>query len=241
MKKITLGLMAIAIVVLACKKANNDVKVPEYVPEISHELSYSPGIEKPDTMSYQYDNTGRVIKFSVSGTYETYEYSPSQVNIKNYETGELVGTGSYNLNANGLITDGSFTYQSDQHTEKFEYNGDGQLVKEFRLGSSWADTIMYTYTNGNMVRQITIYWLSGSKSVDTVSYDFYTDKTSTIEFKNYGQSFRASFNKNLAKSVDSKYVKETFYYESDNKNRIIKETVVDGTDTISYRRFEYTD
>src|ERR1035437_8047354 len=141
MKNKALTLLVIAIVVLACKKANNDEKVTEYVPKISLEISFSPGIEKPDTMSYQYDNTGRLIKYLTSATYETYEYNSSQVNIKNYsKTGELLGTGTYNLNAKGLITDGSLTYQPDQHTEKFEYKSDGLLVKQYRAGNSWADT-----------------------------------------------------------------------------------------------------
>jgi hypothetical protein len=243
MKTALLSLFALAMVLLACNKEDNDPQTQEEsVHKISCVISASPGII-PDTMWYQYDSKGRLTKETYTyKSYDTYEYGASQVTVKKYsKTNEQTGTIIYSLNSKGFVSSFSSDDGSFQYTEKNEYDSNGLLNKVTSASVNYADTAFYKYESGNMVQQISINWHNGVKSVDTSTYTFYTDKTSTIENKNYGLKYQSNLNKDLIKTIASDYSNGTFYYEFDDKTRVINKILKNGTDTLYYLKFEYTD
>ena len=194
-------------------------------------------------MWFKYDDKGRLTKETYTyKSYDTYEYGSSQVMVKQYsKTNELTGSGTFILNSKGYITGGFANYRHDEHTEKYEYDNNGILIKASRIGGYWSDKTTYKYENGNMVQQIIVNRYQNQRSIDTTTYTFFTDKTSTIENKNYGLSYQSNLHKNLKKTVDSKYQKGTFYYKFDDKERVAMQTLKNGIDTIYYLKYSYAD
>lgn len=257
----------------SCNK-DNDNEAKLSVSLISS-VSYFYNGESEGTDNYEYDTQGRIIKMTDNdGNYSTIEYSQSTVTVKDYEDGKLDYTMVFKLNSKGLCTsqeEGDYIaineYDSDGYrkssvsesddyiyTETFTVSGGNYvtIVSEDQTKTKSASIISLDRNRkSNLLKKLSQDFKPQNTLKSTANYlsktdfQFYLDKTNTIEFENMGISFFGKQNKNPVKeekrtsTYDSDTYTDitTYTYEYDSKGRITKQTDNDG----NYSTFTYID
>lgn len=106
------------------------------------------------------------------------------------------------LNADGLVTD----YLNENYPTtliKYEYNTDKSLKAKKNYSNNVLSTItLFTFKDGNLVKDST-FSANGSPNYSR-TYEYYTDKISTIEYSHKGMNFWSGYqSKNvLKKEID---------------------------------------
>lgn len=198
----------------SCKKINppnGKVKGETY----RHQFSNTTDI---DTLSYSYDQQGRVISIQHINGQETYVFNGNSYIYTPLSGVSVTGT----LNSQGLVTSISngFTYSYDQN---------GYLVSW--LGPDFS--YYYTIGNGNILEDSEVN--NGNSSIQ-----YYTH-SSIIDYRDFGRSFEGKQNHNLTLS-DSVSVgqKSTISYTFDSKGRVATETIT-GNGILFVDAFTYFD
>lgn len=266
-------LFAFNLIFNACDKDNDNAENSSN-PLLSS-VSYYYNGQSEGTETYQYDKQGRLIKMTYDdGEYSLIEYSASTVTVKDYEDGELGYTVILNLNSKGQCVsqdeDGDLTayeydsngyrkssvYESDDYiyTETFTVSGGNYvtIVSEDQSITKSASIISPDlFRKSNLFKKLGMSSKPQNTLKSTANYSsktdfqFYLDKSNTIDYENMGVSFLGKQNKNLIKEEKrtSTYESETYTdittytYEYDSIGRVTKQTDNDG----SYSTYTYID
>jgi hypothetical protein len=182
----------------SCKKAippNGKVKGRTY-------RNQSSGPTIIDTLSYSYDQQGRVISIQHITGKETYVYSGNSYIYTPVSGAPITGI----LNNQGLVT-------STSNGESYTYDNDGYLISDI-------DTILsryYTISNGNILADSQIH--NGNSSILYYTY------SSTVDYRDFGKSFMGKANHNLVLSDSLRgLLTNTQSYTFDSKGRVATET-----------------
>jgi hypothetical protein len=260
-----LGIAATAMVFLSCKKDGSTD--PKDVSKIKTETYYNSDGTVSDITNYEYNSDNKLVKTIYDdNSYDVIEYSGSTVALKSYSsTGTLDATSSdvYTLDSKGLASSEVYSYtkksakchksflnkslNAGTTNATFKYNSDGYLTEEKYTSTSRVSTYTYTISGGNTEKCVYLYIpTSGSSSTDSDIFEYYTDKTNTIGYHNFGIYFLGTDNVNLLKkdtytynSSTSIYSKE---YEYDSKGRVSKRINKNNSGTVSsWAVFTYVD
>jgi hypothetical protein len=203
MKQLTAFVIA-AIFISSCNKAddirNQIVTAPSGPPPANTKIKTQ---ESGGSVSlYEYDNSGRVKKITTNGVVEyssTYA-GDSLIQTRYLANGAVMETYHIKLTAGGLVEN----YLNDKYPTifiKYEYNADNRTERKLNYNSGILSGITYYfYSNGNLVKDSTV----GPSAPGTWSgrtYEYYTDKYSTLENENRGQAHWGAGNKNAIKKI----------------------------------------
>jgi len=185
----------------------------------------------PSSIGFTYDAQNRLTlaeQFDSAGTLVGHITVTYTANSLHYEAFDSAGASQYvadaTLNAQGLVT--SVTGDASVLT----YDSEGHLLLR---DNGATDKDIYTYSNGNKIKEISV----GSSSSDTTTYTYLTDKT---ELRNRGMSFMGKGSKNLlsTETRNPGASVRVYTYEYDSKGRVSKETTVEpfynGVQTFTY-------
>jgi|GEM_PF-1849308 len=242
----------------SCKKDETE----PYIPKILGNTRYFDG--KFQYMgNYFYDSKGRLIKKMWSdGEYCIYEYLNSTVTYRYFdENSELLQTNYYTLNSKGLAINAIYEFNSKKKAKSicrnidykqgetasatFEYNNEGYCIKEIFVNSDEIETYTYTISDGNVVTCT----ITSNATTKTITTSFLKEKVNTIGNINEGRNYFGKQNRNLISSQTNSggvyNYTDTYTYEYDSKNRVIKETVnvasTSGSSWVYSDTFTYTD
>jgi hypothetical protein len=258
MKNLSFILLVAVIAFSSCKPDDEDTKTN--VPLIEKIITSYSYMTDRDTTINEFDNQGRITKTSSSldKEYLVYEYSGSKIICKTYNYDDVLTTmETHTLNSNGLIEKtSSFNANAgviEADTEPYDvseyfYDNLEHVIKMVSSGISAIDTTFRYFEGDNVMSTFTRRWMSDKLYCFSVTYEYYTDKISTIDLHNYGLPFFGSPTKNLMKkstsmdeSTGKAFVIE-YQYEFDEKNRVTKRTFImdgqNGKDT-AYNDFTY--
>lgn len=241
-KKLTLGTLVLLAFVYSCKK-DEDTENPakETVPLIATRAITYPGSSSVDSTYYLYDSQGRY-----AGYYNNHKqrvditYSGSSVVYKAYNENTLKYTDTYTLNAQGMASQLVRTGVVSG-TEKYFYNNANQLTHSISIFNGNTDTIFYSYEGDNFTQSITRYEESSVVTRDTVRFEYYTDKISTVNPANYGATFMGPRSKNLIRKKTMRQIISDYTYEFDSQDRVIKETSANGDNVVNIINYKYKD
>lgn len=203
MTKHTLIASVIIIVLMfsfeSCKKStspNGKIKGETY----RHQFSDTTII---DTLSYSYDQQGRVTVIQHVNGRETYVFSNNSYIYTPVSGAPVTGV----LNGQGLVI-------STSNGASYGYDNNGYLI-------SSTDTILSSYfiiANGNMVADSEV--VNGNSSVQHYTH------SSKVDYRDFGRSFAGKANHNLVLSDSLNGVPtNTTSYTFDNQGRVSTETI----------------
>lgn len=164
---------------------------------------------------------------------------PNQVISKeeyfDFETGERIGKKTFDYNNNGLISREYFTRDDSDYFEeiRYEYDGDGNLLKKKTndLYNAKYFVISYTYENG--LKKSEKYYMENSSYLGPQLFYYYTgNKLDSTRSYNYN-----SFTENY-------YYSSTSLYHYDGEGRLSEETYKDHRGVLfpgrKIYRYEYS-
>lgn len=172
------------------------------------------------TKSYKsFSKDGKVIQFSQN----EYDINGNNTYWKSIRNGNIDGETSYKFDSkNRVIEQIDFLESEDYYTnhEKLQYDSSGNIVYHYQV-NQYGDTIIRTTSRSNNIEK----W---EKSLNGV-----TTKTGVIKRNEKDRVLYSSYQ-------DSKNINETFFkYDSDN--RIISQITTQNQDTISIKKYEWTE
>ena len=230
MKQLTAFVIA-AVLISSCSKTETDrpqlITAPSGPPPANTKIKTQ---ESGASISLlEYDNAGRVKKITTNNVVEhAYNYTgDSLIQTRYLANGSVMETYHIKLTPGGLVEN----YLNDKYPTifiKYEYNGDNTIAKKmnYQIGIL-SNVTYYIYSNGNLVKDSTVN-PSQPGSWGGRTYEYYTDKYSTLENGNRGQTHWGAGNKNAIKKVT--YISNGVPYgtqdyqtpEVDQLNRISK-------------------
>ncbi|HEX2935655.1 MAG TPA: hypothetical protein VHO72_09915 [Bacteroidales bacterium] len=241
-KKLTLCTLVLLAFVYSCKKdEETENPATENVPLIATRAITYPGSSNVDSTYYVYDSQGRY-----AGYYDNHKqrvditYSGSNVIYKAYDDNTLKYTDTYTLNAQGMATQLVRT-GAVSGTEKYIYNNANQLTHSVSMFYGSHDTTFYSYEGDNFTQSITRYEENSVVTRDTIRFEYYTDKVSTVNPANYGATFMGPSSKNLIRKKTMRQIIRDYTYEFDSQNRVIKETSANGDNVVNTVHYTYKD
>lgn len=229
-------LLSLLVAFSACNKEDETGRSANRIPLIKTIVTTG---NYSDSVHFEYDSTGRIIKASHSSEqYTLYTYAPNIVTIHTYRGSSLPDyTSSYRLNDKGIAT----STQIDGYLYTFKYDSIGYLVSKMYNN----DTInSMRIKDGNTLMKKEYYLRD--KSSFTWNYEFNTNNN-TIGDENKGISWNGKQDKNLLtketrvyKVYNSVQVKTTEYtYEYDTQNRVTKRTTFEYGDLYLTEYYTY--
>lgn len=243
---------------LSCKKDEETPAPAPSIPKLQTQVFYTDN-KVTEFYSFEYDAAGRLSKWLFSdGHYLTFEYASGSVTEYIYNSdNSLQSTASFILNEKGLVVSQSDSWKSParphsmgsgdhlkgsetgQSTITYEYNSGGYMIKSIYVSGSYTYTETFVITNGNRFSQIFSENYNGEVNTTTYTFDYYYDKTNTIDLENMGITYFGKSNKNLIKKImeiSPNYDTLSYFYEFDAKNRVIKKQ---GKSPANYVTFSY--
>lgn len=176
---------------------------------------------------YFYNSAGQLEKMLFdNGAYIAYEWKPGLVVETSLSWGNSAAqTTTYTLDAVGNAT----AYTNSTDLGFFEYT-DGYLAHSSYSLQNFTFDQNFSFQNGNQI--------AGSDSQgNSYTYEYYSDKSSTISLINKGFTAFGKQNKHLIKkSVQTNFgtATETNYsYEFDSRNRVTKQIETTEVDTLT--------
>ncbi len=223
----------------ACKKNSTDVIAPgTTVPKLKT-LTVMNGATVANTLTYEYDNAGRLIKITyLDGSKSTYTYTGSTMLLEGF-------------NANGA-TQNKYTYNLNAYGAAVSYYGNATPAVVTNLTYNAANQALTEITNTNGIinrEQYYGYDNAGNRITDSLvqttgttirTYEYYTDKISTLSNINFGDYYDGAGNPNSLKKETAKSsgnVITTVNFsipEMDAQGRVIKQSYTTGGTTIDY-------
>jgi hypothetical protein len=197
--------------------------------------------------SYKYDEAWRLIKQTNSdGWSYQFTYAPGMVIEKrNYPTGSDVDT--------LLLNEKGFEISRSRGYFTTEYDQEGFIVKKIRHTHD-PTAFFYTKENGNTVQMAEMDGDSFNHMCNVQTMEYLPNSTNTIGLENMGISFYGKQDPNLVSVFSYKAygwayspypdeimmsVNETYEYELDNKQRVIKRKTVGNLN--DYYTYTYYD
>jgi len=239
-KLINISLALMVLTFAACKKNNTDiVPVPNTVVPKLKTFTIMNGATTLNTIAYEYDNTGRLVKNNfMDGSKYTYTYTGAVLLLETFlPNGTSQNKYTYTLNAEGLA-------------ESYYNNATATNIGYQFFNAAKQLTLETTKTNGVLTFQkYHEYDIAGNNLKDSVvqangvtirTYEYYTDIISTITNINIGDYYDGVGNKNCVKKQTSKsplnVITITTYTvpELDAQGRVIKQSYTSGTTTTDY-------
>jgi hypothetical protein len=226
-------------VFFACKKDKNESPQPSTpavtIPKIKTETDSLDN----STTTYFYNSAGKVYKILYhDGSYDTVIYAANSITVKGYKINPLtlsyemvfnlnnkgLATSAWQINYNGskktnnslfktfLFNNSKTSKTNDTITIQYFYNTNDNMIKAIYNNN---DTITFNYDNiGNLISTVSYGY--------TINYEYYTDKTNTIGYYNFGIYFLGKDSKNLVKSEIHNTYTRNFNYTFDSNNRVSK-------------------
>jgi len=221
----------------SCHKDINE-PVTATIPLIAAIYGYSDNDSLTSTISFQYDDKGRLIKLDQYLGYTMMEYSESAIVFRNFVDGVLKDTSIIQLNNKGICTSSSMNNSNEQQT--YEYNNDGYLISTFFEDNNWMFTSNNTVLEGNYVTTISteVTKTTNPASVKEVGFlnnSFLTTiqdkritlekklKSAALDFTSYSSKSHFQFYKDQLNTIDFENMGFSFYGKQ-NKNPIKQET-----------------
>lgn len=227
--KNALLLVAGALFFCSCNKDNQHSNSGSSLPKTLREDVRSGGSIQIATYNLSYDANGRITTLASipepSLLKFIYQYPSTAMNtLDQYSSGELVIHENLWLNASSFL-DSTYQYNdtNDTTTEKYVYNGVGQLVelKSYIYSHTGAVpdvTTDYTYdANGNVIK-------STDDQGEIITYTYYTDLINNLSM---GKAFLPQ-SKNFIKTSTFENGGSpeltTHFYTFDGSNRLVKDS-----------------
>ncbi len=235
-KLLTISLALILLSFAACKKSNTDQPVPAIVIPKVKTVTISNGATILNTGAIEYDNAGRRTKvIYMDGSKVDFIFSGNTMTQEQFNSaGVSQNKYTYSLNAEGL-TDSYFANATPTVITFETYNAAQKLLSDITKNNG-ATTYQkyYMYDNlGNLSADSTL----TTNGITLRTYEYYTDKISTIENINSGVNYSGTGNKNCQKKVTAKSpsnVITTYDYsvpEIDAQGRVTKQSYTVGSTT----------
>lgn len=232
--------ISLALVVLsfaACKKAD-DVKPAAVVPKIKS-FTILNGASVINSATFEYDNTGRKTKQTYAdGSRFNFTYSGNAVLQEQFNSnGASLSKYTYLLNAAGLA-ESYYNLATPTVIQYQIFNSGKQLLSEITKNSGVITFEKYHFYDnaGNNIKD-SVLQISGT-TIRT--YEYYTDKNSTVTNNNYGDNYHGISSKNYTKKLTVKsplnVITITDYSvpELDAKGRVVKQSYTSGGNTTDY-------
>lgn len=230
-------LLSLLVAFSACNKEDEPGQSANRIPLIKTIVTTG---NYSDSVHFEYDSTGRIIKASHSSEqYTLYTYAPNKLTIHTYRGPSLPDyTSSYRLNDKGIAT----STQIDGYLYTFKYDSTGYLVSKMYNN----DTINFMrIKDGNTLMKKEFY-LRDKYMTMTWNYQFNTN-ANTIGDENRGMSWNGKQDKNLPiKETEvftlRNYAKESiteYTYEYDTQNRVTKRTTFEYGDLYLTEYYTY--
>jgi len=183
----------------ACKKDKNPTPAPQPVSLVKSVATSTNGAAAT-TSTYEYNADKKISKIKYDdGGYCNFIYTGQTVVSDCYDkNGISTVKFNYNLNSAGLVT--SLTLSTSVSTiNYFDYNAAKQLVHTTVKNNGVVQSeYFYKYnSDGNKITDSLI----STNGTSINRFEFYTDKISTTEQKNFGQPFLGAGNKNCVKTI----------------------------------------
>lgn len=244
MKHITLLIMALGVVIMACTKDPNEFTNGE-----CRLLSVS---SDPDVIeaTFEYGSSGKITRQTLSdGSYDTYIVESGEVVVRSYtRDGQLIqhlDKQIYTLNAQGYIGKKVDIHPGDTDTHIFTYSPEGYQIKEevFDHNGKLETTYNFTVVDGNTVKSESINAGNGEKKTDTYTFLQVENKAGLGGFpkgegglaKYYGKA-----NKDLMNALTfSNGTSLTFYYDMDGDLVKYMKITQPGFSTVMERWYTY--
>jgi YD repeat-containing protein len=185
---------------------------------------------------YEYDNKGRLTQIKMQGVVRsTFSYQPGKATQVHYsDLGVVTNTNVYTLNNDGLALKEEYPSNPTAITT-YAFNDARQMIKDKRVIG--ADTYEYTYYYNSSGNADSMHlFLNGAWFIGQV-FEYYTDKTASAGYPNYGYTHFGKGNKNPVRKEVERYSngntnENISTYEYDAQGRIISSMrVTDLTDT----------
>ena len=238
-------ILALFLAFISCSK--NDEPQPQ--PRLQPQQQTVESVAKIKTISrgsgsstYTYDMQGRLLKQEDSeGGKVTYTYSNNTVIENNYNASStLVSTYAIDLNADGLVIKKTLTFPTTTtYIFEYSYNTNKQLVQEIKKRGNpitVTSTVEYTYT-ANQLSSKKEYLSDGTLYLTSV-FEYFTDKSNSMGFKNFGLLFYAEESDFPKKSEINTFsptnsITDLYEYLYDSKNRISKRITNGGSNGVN--------
>lgn len=163
-------LLAANFTFISCKDENND-PAETSTPLMASRLNYSQDGQIHQTDAFHYDSKGRLIELDTSDKYKTtFEYSESQVIMKDYYKDSLDVTQIFKLNNKGLCTSTSW---DESYTTDYTYDGNGYRMTSVDKDGNSTITQTYTVSNQNYVTIASQDVYVSSQSGKVIKPDFF--------------------------------------------------------------------
>lgn len=179
MKQISLLMLSAVLMLGSCSKSNDDSKPKEETCRVESIQNVSDKGTFNWSKSYTYDEKGRMktsdykeeYNGELVGYIEAFTYQSDKIIVEADSDNEL-----YNLDASGRIA--SITFE--EGSTNFSYNSEGYLSKitsSYNYSKPYTETSTLTYSNGNLIKIVTISESSGSTLIERVSNITYTNES----------------------------------------------------------------
>jgi hypothetical protein len=204
-----------------CKKENTAPVIPllsEARVKTITTLSSSPG-----TDSFSYDGNRKQSEFWNALNHTVYTYLPNSISYINSNANV---SGIDSLNALGYDISGVVRRAGDLYYVTRTYDADGHLLSVYSIDSAYAlqrDTVIQTWSNGNMLSSYEAYKTPWSYDVIETTYIYLTDKANSLANENFGQSYYGKSSQNLVSTYSVGGNTYTMRYEYDNNGWVAKE------------------
>lgn len=168
--------------------------------------------EGSSTSIFEYDNEGRVLKVTRSGSTILFTYSESQVTVTATHNGSTSAEVTTYMLTNGRITKSieksSSTSESDFITD-FTYDGNGCLTTvDYSYSTNWSNGNNTNSSNSNTKTSYT--WKDGN--VTSVKRDYTNTSTSSYTRDNY-------------EYINGQYVNRPITYTNTHRESSVRETI----------------
>lgn len=215
--------MALGVMVIGCKKAQEESKNGSGICRLK---SVSEDAVSSGT-TFEYGPDGKIIRETYEdGSYATFTVESGQLVVRSYtSTGQLKPDYEkkiHTLNSQGYIGKTVDIHPGDTDTYIYTYSPEGHKIKEevFDYKGKWESTSNYTVVDGNRVMKD--YISSHDNDTSTEVYSFLqAENTAGIGMYPFGhdglEQYYGKVNKNLVNTVAISYgsTSLSFYYEMD--------------------------
>ncbi|MEO5945267.1 MAG: hypothetical protein ABIP79_00510 [Chitinophagaceae bacterium] len=235
-KLLSISLACMMLVFTNCKK-DNSVVPATVVPKVKT-FTISNGSTVINTVTLEYDNAARRSKIIYTdGSWINFSYTGNTMLQESFNSaGTSQNKYTYNLNIDGLA-DSYFANASPTIIVYETYNTAKRILSDITKNNGVITSEKYyMYDNlGNLSGDSSI----TSAGTTTKTYEYYSDKISTIENSNLGASYNGVGNKNSQKKLTVKNpsniitVYDYSVPEMDAQGRVTKQSYTEGFNTIS--------